>query len=89
MSLDSCWVKGGSTPQSRVGFHYLQPYNGNSASFTNCRFSNLNFAVCCSPVPTYNSSLANKNFVFENNTVDSCDYGVIVFNIHPITRSKA
>lgn len=80
MSLDSCWVRGGTSPQSRVGFHYLQPYNGNSASFTNCRFSNLNFAVCCSPIPTYNSSLANKNFVFENNTVDSCDYGVIVLS---------
>ncbi|MBL7937578.1 MAG: hypothetical protein JNM51_17370, partial [Bacteroidia bacterium] len=77
-TFDSCFFKGGSSYDSRVGLHYQFQSNGISATIKNCTFKNLNFAVYCSSIETYCSTFSTKDFVFENNIVDSCDYGLII-----------
>lgn len=77
MMLDSCLIKGGNTPCTRVGFHFLQPYNGNTAIIRNSTFKNLEFALYISSHAVY-ASYGVGDFIFENNIVDSCNHGVIV-----------
>ncbi|MBI3520075.1 MAG: T9SS type A sorting domain-containing protein, partial [Bacteroidetes bacterium] len=66
---------------SRVGFNFFQNYSGNSATIRNCRFTNLQFAVYFSAINNYSGGgYATHDFVFENNVIDSCDYGLIIFS---------
>ncbi|MBS1637357.1 MAG: T9SS type A sorting domain-containing protein [Bacteroidetes bacterium] len=75
--FDSCYFQGGATLAQQNGLHFFYEYSGVSATITNCTFRNMKFPVYLSSVDSYCSTSDTKGFVFENNQVDSCDYGLI------------
>jgi hypothetical protein len=81
IDVDSCTIRGNAATPFYGGFQFFQaPNTGHSARITNSRFVKLNFAVSLvsntsgSTFTTHNTT----DFVFDNNIIDSCAYGVCI-----------
>jgi hypothetical protein len=76
--FDSCKFIGGAASNEKNGLFFYDQYNGFACSITNCLFKNLRFAVNLSSYPAYSSSGSYRDFIFDNNIIDSCDRGILI-----------